>query len=196
MKTVTKKYALLMGISVCVLLQSQSKVALTHADHSQNPFGGKVAFRFDQEPIINYLPSSQDYTQVEQVVFLDKQPEGQTELCTKKELVFFLPLASVKHKKTQEFINQINVTKHLPYTMVVEPVLTPMQGLLCTVTFNPQEVGFQVESFLSPKGEPGIAFTFYLKDKLQTVLGNHDTIKKVAFASSSCSSSAAKKKYA
>lgn len=203
MKVFTEKVGMFFVVSLFLqsFVSAQVLTKVTDVTHSKNPFGEKIAFRFDKKPIINYLPSPDDYTMAEESIiyvegaqetgdlYLKKDSKNATEGL--KELVFFLPLTAVTHKKTKQFLNQLNVTQGLAYTMVVEPVETPLTGLKCTVAFNPKDVGFQVEAFVSPKGEHGIAFTYYLRDKLTTVLAKHDSIKQVAYVDAKPS----KKKY-
>ncbi len=148
--------------SEAVLTNSSSsgRVFIKDIDHHKGALGDKISLRFTREPLCNYLPTAQ------------QDIEGALQSGSEVVLQFLFPLTDVKGEKTKQFITQVNATKHPHHSMRIEPIITPMAGYLVTVFFFPKEIGFQLESFISPKGEPGISFTFH----------NHGSLKKINYA--------------
>lgn len=185
----------------------ESAIHLIDVTHAKGPFADSFSLRFDskgQEPIINYMPSVDDYKEegyVEEAIEAFENvvedvknfisPDSRT-----KTLNFFLPLATIKTAKAQKFINQMNVTQAEFYSIQLEATTLPMNGLLCTVTFNPKEIGFQIESFVSTKQEPGITFTFYNRSVLTTIAGHPEQNSIFKMADAGSDTRLVKKKYA
>lgn len=159
------------------------------ATHARGPLGESYSFRFaaGSDPIINRLPISEDF-QPEEGPDENVVPGGS------KKLTFFLPYARIKAKSAQQFINQMNSTAHSSYKITLHPTDLPMKGLLCEVELDPSEHGFQLETFVSPKGEPGVKFTFHDKKALGMAVTRADTILKTAYLSAPAHT--VKKKYA
>ncbi len=139
--------------------------------HARGIFGDKISLRFNSELIVNYLPSAQDY--------IEAEDEG-IDIIQFKEITFFMPLVTIKSDKVRRFVKQINSIEGKPYYVALEQTTGPMKGLKCTIGFNPQEVGFRVELFVSPKQEHGVSLMFFNRNQLTTIATQHDTIKRVA----------------
>lgn len=142
------------------IFTSTDRVFIKDVDHHKGAMGDKISFRFTREPLCSYLPTAQ------------QDIESALESGSEVVLQFLFPRADIKGDKTKRFIGQINATKHPHHSMSIEPISTPIAGYLVTVFFFPKEIGFQLESFVSPKGEPGISFTFH----------NHGSLKKINYA--------------
>ncbi len=178
-----------LSVSICFMAYG-NRIALIDGTHSIGAFGNSFSFRFDTEPILNYLPSEKDFQEAgEQVALISMNQD-------REELTFFMPLAVLKGEKPKRFIHQMNVTKNLPFSVHVEAAKTPMEGLRCKVSFDPKIVGFKIEKFVSPKLEHGFTITFYRRDILDNILSGHhnQTIIRTAYAGQK--SDPLKKKYA
>lgn len=182
--------SLLLSISICFIAYGKSNIALTDATHSIGVFGNSISFRFEAEPIFNYLPSEKDYQEAdEQVASISMNQD-------REELHFFMPLAFIKGDKPKRFIHQMNVTKDLPFSVHVEAVKTPMDGLKCKVSFDPKLVGFKIDKFVSPKQEHGFTITFYKLDVLGKISSGHNNQNIIRTAQAEQKSDFLKKKYA
>lgn len=145
--------------------------------HARGIFGDKISLRFNGEPIVNYLPSAQDYIEAEDEGIGIIQDLSQNSF---KKITFFMPLVTIKSDKVRRFVQQINSIEGKPYYVALEQTTEPIQGLKCTIGFNPQEVGFRVELFVSPKQEHGVSLMFFNRNQLTTIATQHDTIKRMA----------------
>lgn len=146
--------------------------------HHVGPFGERITFRFNGVPIFNQLPS--------------RPGSEEQEAQQVQEYHFFLPQTVLKGEATKRFVSQMNVTTHTAYNVSLEAVSLPMEGLLLTVKFDPSKVGFQLESGISPKGEPSITLTFHDRTALHAIGSQHNTVLRTAYLQSGVQ---VKKKY-
>lgn len=184
-------------IFISAYVQAKKPIVFVDGTHARGIFGDKISLRFNQEPIINYLPSVNDYIEAEDNGikmgeslpfandYMEIEDEGVqvTELVQNsfKELTFFLPLVTIKNDKVRRFIEHINNIDGKTYYVAFEQTKEPMQGLKCTVAFNPKDVGFRLELFVSPKQEHGVSLMFFNRNQLGTIATHHDTIKRMAY---------------
>ena len=187
MKVVGKLVVLTVGILSAGLMESKSaeskgkwtegvehplnirpgKIRIINVAHHKGPLSDRITLRFDSPPIFNLLPLSP--------VEAEGGRAGDIE-----DYHFFLPQTMLKGDATKKFVSQMNASMHPDFHVQLEYVDTPLEGLRCTVRFNPKKVGFQVESGTSPKLEPSVTFTFYDRDVLQVINTNHNSILRTA----------------
>ncbi len=143
------------------------KVKIINVAHHKGPLSDRITLRFDAPPLFNLLPLSP--VEAEDHRFEDVE-----------EFHFFLPQTVLKGESTKKFVSHMNASMHPAFHVSLERVDTPLEGLRCSVRFNPKKVGFQVESGTSPKLEPSITFTFYDRNVLQVINNNHNSILRTA----------------
>ena len=96
---------------------------------------------------------------------------------SREERVFFFPLAHAKSLNVKAMLDQLAVASVNDYTLSLQVVEKPLQGIKCAITFNPHKIGLTYDSFESINLKKGVMFRFYdrsliekLKHKSKNVL--------------------------
>ena len=116
-------------------------------DKTKNIELGSVVFYFSQKPEVNTLQSA------------DKKRNA-----TQEKVVLFFPKAKGISDEVKDMIQHFNNVKGLHYTTRLEWVKKPTDGLMLTITYDPQEVSMKYATFDTIGGkrpQPGIIFHFY-----------------------------------
>jgi len=158
---------------------SPGKVKIINIAHHKGALSHRITFRFDSPPLFNLLPLSP--------VEAEKDRKADVE-----EYHFFLPQTVLKGDATKKFVSQMNASNHPAFHVSIERVTTPLEGLLCKVHFDPNKMGFQVESGISPKLEPSVTLTFYDRNALKAINVSHNAILRTSYVDGA----QVKKKYA
>ncbi len=136
---------------------------LTRVFHHEGTFGDKVVLYFAQEPIVNQV-ADRPYNK---------------KITDQQQVAFFFPLAKVANAQVQKLIDKINAAQRPFYTVHIEQVSKPLEGIKVTLTYSPATILFEYEKFNAIHTHKGIAFQFYSKDKLNEIHQKTDGILKL-----------------
>jgi N-acetylmuramoyl-L-alanine amidase len=124
---------------------------------------GQVVLYFSHEPLVQRIPRIPSSAQKDQ------------------QLELFFPGASVKNLDKDELEKKMlnPATKQPFYVVKLKPTSTPIPGVFCYITFDPQLVVVDYDTFLSISGQHAMRIRFFNK-ALLTKIGKERALLRVA----------------
>jgi len=105
---------------------------------------GSVVFYFSKKPIVNFVPErNSDAKNIKKV--------------------FIFPKATLKGNYCQTNVKKINDSYGVGYSLKIEPIKLPIEGVKLSITYDPTIVKIDYKTFESIGDQQGVIFSFYNK---------------------------------
>ena len=148
-------------------VHAASVIKMNKAFYHKGTMSDKIVFYFSKDPVCMYVPQQTDTLAVNEQGF------------SKIELLF--PFTELANSEVKSFISQMNVTaQDNPYRVYLASN-DMHNGLACTVSFKPQDVGLQYEIFEAITGEKGVVFTFFKRRMAEELNNNCFPVRRVGY---------------
>ena len=155
---------LMLGI---LTVHAAPEIDMTKGYHHKGAMSDKIVFYFSKNPICMYVPQQTDTLAVNEQGF--------------SKIELFFPVTKLANSEVRNFISQMNATvQDNPYS--VHLASNDMHnGLACTVSFKPNDVGLQYEIFEAITGEKGVVFTFFKRKMAEELNNNCFPVRRVGY---------------
>jgi len=124
---------------------------------------GSITLYFDQKPLFNAIPQRNAGAKYKQAYFL-------------------FPQVAIGNNKCKQMIQHINDQSGLFYTVSLQEVKKPTQGLMLTINYEPEKVHFVFGQLHSMQRKKGVLFKFYNVALLKKVNKLSPTLLRTAYA--------------
>jgi len=118
---------------------------------------GNVVFYFSEKPIVNFVPERKS-----------KEKKGKK--------VFIFPKAGLKSKICQNSVKQINTVSGVGYSLKIEKVTLPIEGVKLSITYDPGSVKIDYKMFESVANKQGVIFSFYNKKLINKIKNKENNV--------------------
>lgn len=122
---------------------------------------GTVIFYFSKKPIVSFVPE-----------------RGQD--VDKTQKVFIFPKTTVKNSYCKSSIREVNNTFGKGYSMKIEQIKLPIDGVKVSILYNPKIVDFNYKIFESVADKKGVVFNFYNKKLIDKIKSKDDNVLCIA----------------
>jgi len=126
----------------------------------------KLVFYFAKDPEVRLLS--------------DKLVKG------RKQLTFLIPSTQIKNKECINMLEMLRAQKNLLYTINLEPVAGPAEGLNLSILFDPDAIEVTYDTFDSISLYKGLVFTFYDKRLLEKMKDKSNPLIRMAAHEKKC----------
>ncbi len=132
------------------------KNKITKLYHHKSDLQDRLVMYFYDTPDCLYIPSRA-------VVSNNNKPVINEYGMT--ELTYFFPLHGVKSKDIEKYNAKIKDMAHEDYQVAMHYDRNK-DGVVVKISFMPEKIGFQYESFSAITGEPALSFAFFKRNAL------------------------------
>ncbi len=102
---------------------------------------------------------------------------------TEREEIFFIPHAVISTRKSKNMVNRVNNEQGYPYTIHIEQVKQPMNGIRVSIRYNESNVALAQEMYASiDLQKKGILFRFINKELLDRLQKRIQPILQISYA--------------